>query len=129
MPIVSKSFKDFSLKFEKNPVTKDVATLKNESAIKESVKNIVRYNFFEKPFLPQFGANLLAELFELGTATVTQDVERRVTTALEIYEPRIRLTDVTAIFTEEENSLDVKIEYLIIGIPNRIFNVSLTLEK
>ena len=40
MAFVSKSFRDFSLTFEKNPVTKDVLTLKNEKAIKESVKNL-----------------------------------------------------------------------------------------
>jgi len=52
MSIQSKSFRDFSLTFEKNAVTNDVLSLKNEAAIKASVKNIIMYNFFEKPFDP-----------------------------------------------------------------------------
>ena len=49
MSLISKSFRDFSLTFEKNAVTNDILSLKNEAAIKESVKNIVLYNFYEKP--------------------------------------------------------------------------------
>ena len=52
MSLISKSFRDFSLTFEKNAVTNDILSLKNEAAIKESVKNIVLYNFYEKPFDP-----------------------------------------------------------------------------
>ena len=40
MALISKSFKDFSLTFEKNAVTNDILALKNEAAIKESVKNL-----------------------------------------------------------------------------------------
>ena len=47
MALFSKSFKDFSLTFEKNAVTNDVLSLRNEAAIKESVKNIVQYNFYD----------------------------------------------------------------------------------
>ena len=57
--MISKSFRDFSLTFEKNAVTNDVLALKNEAAIKESVKNIVLYNFYEKPFDPFFGGNII----------------------------------------------------------------------
>lgn len=129
MPIISKSFRDFSLKFEKNPVTKDVATLKNENAIKESVKNIVRYNFFEKPFLPQFGGNLIAKLFELATPGIEAEVESDIERALTLYEPRINQVSVSANFDESTNTLDVEVQYTIVGIPNQVFNVRLTLEK
>ena len=61
----SRAFKDFDLTFRRNPVTNDVNTIKNEVAIKEAVKNIVRYNFYEKPFLPNYGGNITGALFEL----------------------------------------------------------------
>ena len=67
MSLISKSFRDFSLTFEKNAVTNDILALKNEAAIKESVKNIVLYNFYEKPFDPFFGGNIIGLLFENST--------------------------------------------------------------
>ena len=66
----SRAFKDFDLTFRRNPVTNDVNTLKNEEAIKEAVKNIVRYNFYEKPFLPNYGGNITGAFFELRRWTV-----------------------------------------------------------
>ena len=64
MATSSRAFKDFDLTFRRNPITNDVNTLSNEGAIKESVKNIVRYNFYEKPFLPNFGGNITGALFD-----------------------------------------------------------------
>ena len=43
MPIerISQGFKDVSMTFQTNPLTKDLIVLKNENAIARSVKNIV----------------------------------------------------------------------------------------
>ena len=78
MSLTSKSFKDFSLTFEKNAVTNDILALKNEAAIKEAVKNIVLYNFYEKPFNPFFGGNIIGLLFENSTPTMELEVKNRI---------------------------------------------------
>ena len=72
MAIKSKSFRDFSLTFEKNAVTNDVLSLKNEAAIKESVRNIILYNFYEKPFNPKFGGNVIGLLFQNASPQYNQ---------------------------------------------------------
>ena len=43
MPLerVSQGFKDVSMAFKPNPLTNDLITLKNESAIARSIRNIV----------------------------------------------------------------------------------------
>ena len=38
----SRSFKDISLSFNAHPVTKDLTIIKNENAIKRSVRNLVQ---------------------------------------------------------------------------------------
>ena len=88
MSLISKSFRDFSLTFEKNAVTNDVLSLKNEAAIKESVKNIVLYNFYEKPFNPFFGGNIIGLLFENSTPTLELEIKNRISQSVEVYEPR-----------------------------------------
>ena len=47
---ISRAFKDISLSFEPHPVTNDLPILKNESAIKRSVRNIVQTIPTEKFF-------------------------------------------------------------------------------
>ena len=123
--MISKSFKDFSLTFEKNAVTNDILALKNEAAIKESVKNIVLYNFYEKPFDPFFGGNVVGLLFENSTPTMELEVKNRIEQSIEIHEPRVTAVSVDVDFQEDRNELNCKINYLILGIPAKFDDVSI----
>ncbi len=125
MAIKSKSFRDFSLTFEKNAVTNDILSLKNEDAIKASVKNIVLYNFFEKPFNPAFGGNIIGLLFENYTTGLATEIEARIQDAIDIYEPRVAVTSVGASFTEDRNDMQVKVTYVILGSPPTVDNIRL----
>ena len=123
--MISKSFRDFSLTFEKNAVTNDVLSLKNEAAIKESVKNIVLYNFYEKPFDPFFGGNIIGLLFENSTPTMVLEVKNRIEQSIEIHEPRVTAVSVTVQFEEDRNELNCKIQYLILGISPKFDDISI----
>jgi len=123
--LISKSFRDFSLTFEKNAVTNDILSLKNEAAIKESVKNIVLYNFYEKPFDPFFGGNILGLLFENSTPTMVLEVKNRLEQSIEIHEPRVTAVSVTVQFEENRNELNCKIQYLILGISPKFDDISI----
>ena len=125
MALTSKSFKDFSLTFEKNAVTNDILSLKNEAAIKESVKNIVLYNFYEKPFDPFFGGNIIGLLFENSTPTMVLEVKSRIERAIEIYEPRVTAVSAVVQFEEDRNELNCKIQYLILGISPKFDDISI----
>ena len=128
MSIQSKSFRDFSLTFEKNAVTNDVLSLKNEAAIKASVKNIVMYNFFEKPFDPLFGGNVIGLLFENASPTQSADLQSRIADAINIHEPRVVHLETKALWTEDRNQLDVSIRYVILGIPPKVDSMELALK-
>ena len=123
--MISKSFRDFSLTFEKNAVTNDILSLKNEAAIKESVKNIVLYNFYEKPFDPFFGGNIIGLLFENSTPTMVLEVKNRIEQSIEINEPRVTAVSVTVQFEEDRNELNCKIQYLILGISPKFDDISI----
>ena len=125
MSLISKSFRDFSLTFEKNAVTNDILSLKNEAAIKESVKNIVLYNFYEKPFDPFFGGNIIGLLFENSTPTMVLEVKNRLEQSIEIHEPRVTAVSVTVQFEENRNELNCKIQYLILGISPKFDDITI----
>ena len=124
MSLTSKSFRDFSLTFEKNAVTNDILALKNEAAIKEAVKNIVLYNFYEKPFNPFFGGNIIGLLFENSTPSMELEIKNRIEQSIETQEPRVTAVTVDVDFEEDQNDLKVGINYLILGIKPKFDNVS-----
>lgn len=129
MAATSQSFRDFDLSFRKNPITKDVNTHTNENAIKEAVKNIVRYNFYEKPFLPNFGGNTIAMLFELYEAGSASAIEAQIQNCVNNYEPRVVCYDVEAQFNEDVNELSIIIRYLITGLPNVIDQIDVIFRR
>jgi phage baseplate assembly protein W len=125
----SRAFRDFDLSFRKNPITGDVNTLKNENAIKEAVKNIVRYNFYEKPFLPNYGGYITGALFELFDAGQSSLIEEQIKNIINLYEPRVVCYRVISRFNERDNDLQVEIYYLITGLPNVIDNLEVILKR
>ena len=126
MSLISKSFRDFSLTFEKNAVTNDILALKNEAAIKESVKNIVLYNFYEKPFNPFFGGNIIGLLFENSTPSMELEIKNRIEQSIETQEPRVTAVTVDVDFEEDQNELQVEITYLILGIKPKFDDISVS---
>ena len=129
MAIKSKSFRDFSLTFEKNAVTNDVLSLKNEAAIKESVRNIILYNFYEKPFDPMFGGNVIGLLFENASPSIQTELQERIADTINIHEPRVVHLETKVKWEEDRNQLDVSIRYVILGIPPKVDSLELALKQ
>ena len=113
----SRSFKDFSVNFARNPFTDDLSVVHNDNSIKQAVKNIILTSPGEKPFQPLVGSSVNRLLFEPLDAFTADAVAEEIRTTINQYEPRVALTrvDVTPIF--EGNKLNVSLEYKIVGLP------------
>ena len=129
MATVSKKFVDINPNFEKNPLTKDLPLLKNAEAIKFAVKNIIMTTRGDRAFRPYFGSTVIGSLFENFTLATADDIKVAISDALKAYEPRIKLLDVRVRDDIDNNSLDVRIYYRIIGMPLDPQSLNLILER
>ena len=112
---VSRAFKDISLSFEPHPVTKDLPILKNEAAIRRSVRNLVETIPTERFFNSLLGSNVRSSLFDFvdfGTASVIQD-QIRVT--IENFESRVANLRVEVDPQPDTNTFEVTVIFDIIG--------------
>ena len=116
--VASRAFKDINLSFKRHPVTNDVVAIRDEDAIKRSVKNIIFTILGEKPFQPNFGSVINESLFDLSTNLNEVRVTDEITTALVNYEPRISNIDVTVSGYPDSNELNATVQYDIIGVPS-----------
>ena len=118
MPVkISRGFNDISLSFTRHPVTNDLIVLKNEDAIKRSVINLCRTRFNERFFNELIGTSVDNSLFELMDTNIGDVLEEEITALLENYEPRIDVTSVVAQMLPDFNTINVKVDYDIIGLP------------
>ena len=114
--MASRAFKDINLSFKRHPVTNDVLTVRNEDAIKRSVRNIIFTILGEKPFEPNFGSVINNSLFELNTSLNEIRVSDEIKQSLLNYEPRIDNIDVTTTIYPDSNELNCTVQYDITGI-------------
>jgi len=112
---ISRVFKDISLSFEPHPVTKDLQVLKNENAIRRSVRNIVETIPTERFFNSLLGSDVRRSLFEFvdfGTASVIQD---QIQIAIENFEERVDNLVVEVDPIPDDNTFNVTVIFDIIG--------------
>jgi len=118
--IAERSFKDLDLNFTPHPIKKDVSMHFNEKAIINAVKNLVSTNFYEKPFQPDFGAGIRGLLFEPVDSVFGASIERKLTEAINNYEPRVAIESITAIPAPDENGYKVRMVFFIVNSPNPV---------
>ena len=71
-------YTDLNTDFKTIPGTKKLKVVKDNEAIKASLKNIVRTNSFDRPFQPNIGSNLRSLLFEPMTSVTRNRIISRM---------------------------------------------------
>lgn len=119
MPLenVSRNFKDVSLSFKAHPITYDLLSVNNVSAINRSLRNLILTIKGERPFNSLLGTNINKTLFEILDVRVTTDIETEIRNVINNFEPRISLRSVVVTPDFEQNGYHVLIDYEIIGSP------------
>lgn len=117
MPIerVSKGFKDISMSFQTNPLNNDIITLKNESAIARSIRNIVFTIQGEKFFNDSFGSGVKRLLFDNLDDITVSSIKDEIENSINNYEPRVELINTIVSPNYDNNEINVTIIYRVIG--------------
>ena len=112
------SYSDVDLKFAKAP-TGDIYKKADLAAVKQSIKNLLMTNYAEKPFDPDYGADLNRFLFNIDTELDEEDIKDSIVRAIQLYEPRAKVEEV-------EVSIDGSAHNVFVRITFRILNTQTT---
>ena len=107
-------YSDLDVMFIAHPISGDVAIKKDSDAVKRSVRNILLTNNYERPFKPNFDANLRARLFELNDFGMKDLIVSDIQEALVALEPRIRNVR-CRIVDSDDNNINITVFYTIIN--------------
>ena len=123
------TFKDLSVTFKKHPVTDDLVTVKDKSAIAQSITNLLMTRKGERPFQPELGSGLQDMLFEsldYGSAAM---IKQEITRCISKYEPRVRVQRIYCNVDFDNNGYNVEMQYKIVGRDDRAVAVDFFLER
>lgn len=115
------TFSDVNVSFTPHPATGKLPVLKNADAVKRAVRNLILTNKYERPYQPNFGGNIVAQLFELnaegGNISYVDQyaIRNQIETMINNYEKRAKVTDIQTEFNEQTNQLNVTIRFQIVN--------------
>lgn len=109
-----KEYRDIDLSFTAKS-NGEIFVKKEAAAVKQAVKNLILTDYFEKPFEPFYGGNIRALLFELADDDVEEETRENIIRAINAYEPRAIVREVSVSYQEERNSISIYIEFQVIN--------------
>lgn len=107
-------YKDIDLAFAAKPAG-DVFKKTDAAAVKQAVKNLLLTNRGEKPFQPEFGADLNEVLFNLDTEFDPDFVQDLIAEAIKNFEPRALVLSVSVSTDGDNNRLDATVEFQVVN--------------
>ena len=124
-----KRYKDLNLNFARHPITKDITPITDAAAVKRSVRNLVQYGHYEKPFHPEIGSGVRDILFENMTPITANALQRKIQDTIKNFEPRALLASVEVIPNFDNNRYEVIVEFYLQNAPNELVDISFALER
>jgi phage baseplate assembly protein W len=114
------AYSDLDLNFTIHPVKKDINRHTNETAVVNSIKNLILTNHYERPFQPEVGSNVRRLLFEnMDTITATT-LKQEIEQTIKNYEPRANISRLNVSPDYDNNGFKVYMEFFVANRTNPI---------
>lgn len=113
--MATRQYIDLDLGFEVHPVKKDLLSLKDAEAIKNSVRNLVLGQNYERKFHPEIGSLVTSMLFENATPITAVNIKNSIENVLTNFEKRIKIKQITVNVSPDENGYNAVIEFYILN--------------
>lgn len=116
-----------------NPISKDIASDFDESAVKNSIINLFNTTPGQNLLDPEYGLNLVQYLFEPISETNGRQIGNSILTGIKTYEPRILVKSVDIQVNEDEQtyyitlSIEIPILYSQMRIEGALTKTGFTL--
>lgn len=92
----------------------DILKKLDAAAVKQSIKNLLLTNHYEKPYRPKFGGNLGNRLFDLMDGDTADSLIDNIKIAIEKYEPRAKILSLKVVASPDYNYLSVILQFRVV---------------
>ena len=114
----TKIYSDIDLRFTANPINGDVAKKYDVNAVKQSLRNLILTQYYERPFQPNLGSPIYKLLFENLDQITGNAIQLQVELLINQYEPRVREHVVEVAPLYDQNAFEVTVNFYVYGIPD-----------
>ena len=111
MSIANREYKDLSFSMFANPMSGDIGKKTGAAAVKGALVSILKTNFNERLFAPEFGTGIRGLLFEQMNPITEQRIKKEVESAVARHEPRAEVLGITVTGQEEQNRYEISVVF------------------
>jgi|688.fasta_scaffold584105_2 hypothetical protein len=122
--MAEKLIKDIDFDFEPHPVTGDILTKTDISALNQNLKTIILTDLFEKPFRTDIPVAINQFLFENDNGFVINFLVERIYSKINKFEPRVTNLLVN-VSRRDANGMSIDISYTFNNKSNESFTVNI----
>ena len=113
MSIANRTYKDMAFSMFANPMSGDVGKKTGASAVKGALVSILKTNFNERLFQPEFGTGIRGLLFEQMNPITEQRIKKEVESAVARHEPRAEVLGISVKAQEEQNRYEISVVFTV----------------
>jgi len=111
MSIENRTYKDLAYSMFANPMSGDIGKKTGGAAVKGAIVSILKTNFNERVFAPEFGTGIRGLLFEQMNPITEERLKKEVESAVARHEPRAEVLGVTVEAQEEQNRYEISVVF------------------
>ena len=116
MSIANRTYKDLAFSMFANPMSGDIGKKTGAAAVKGAIVSILKTNFGERLFAPEFGSNLRGLLFEQMNPITEQRMRKKIEAAIARHKPRAEVLGITVNGQEEQNRYEISILFNVASV-------------
>ena len=122
-------YSDIPADFRRDLKSNDIDAVKNISAVQQAMVGIISTQKGSRPFNPEFGCDIHSSLFEIMTDASMFTIEKSISSAIQQFEPRVKLQDIQIAPNYDQNEYIVTIYYQLITDLNYIYKLKMELRN
>jgi len=104
------------MSFTPLPITGDVSRRIDANAVRQSLYNLIKTQFYERPFQPEIGSPMYRLLFEPIDPITTNALKQGLERLIQNFEPRVVLQQIEVLPKPDENAYNISIFFYVVGI-------------
>ena len=116
MSIANRTYRDLAFSMFANPMSGDIGKKVGASAVKGAILSILKTNYNERLFDPEFGSDIRGSLFEPMNPITEQRMKKKIEAAIARHEPRAEVLGVSVKAQEEQNRYEISILFNVASV-------------
>jgi phage baseplate assembly protein W len=104
-------YADIDNAFTVHPIYNDIRPISDLDAVRQSIKNLLLTETYDRPFQPELSSGIRELLFENANVLTQYELQRKIEDTIKSYEPRLKDFTVSVTDDSDNNAYRISVSF------------------